>query len=76
MADYLTVKDVAQILGRTEKAIWLMVSRQQLPYRKFGARMVFSAAELQSFLDRLPGVSAAEALANCRGATQGTWYAS
>lgn len=62
-----TVKDIAGEaldLGITEKALRSQVARGKIPYRRLGGRIVFLADEVHDFLRQLPGVTAAEALAN------------
>jgi len=56
MKAYLTTDDVADLLGRTPKAIRRMVERGQLPYRKLGRRVLFLREELEAFIEALPGV--------------------
>ena len=60
MKAYLTTEDVAHLLGRTPKAIRRLVERGQLPYRKLGRRIVFLRAELDAFIEALPGVRPAD----------------
>ena len=42
----LTVEDAATMLGRTPHAVYRMVARRQLPYRKAQKRLVFVESEL------------------------------
>jgi len=60
MRPYLTTEEVALLLGRTQKAIRRMVERGQLPYRKLGRRVLFLRAELEEFLEALPGLRPAD----------------
>jgi excisionase family DNA binding protein len=60
MRDYLTVDDVARILGRSKKAIHHLVSRGRLPHRRLGRRVIFIRKELEEFLDGLPGMRPAD----------------
>jgi len=60
MRTVLTVEDVAILLGRTPKAVRRMVERGQLPYRKLGRRVLFLRAELEEFLNALPGLRPAD----------------
>jgi excisionase family DNA binding protein len=53
----LTVEEAATMLGRTPHAIYRMVARRQLPYRKAQKRLVFVESELQAFIRALPGVT-------------------
>jgi excisionase family DNA binding protein len=61
MPDYLTIDDVAELLGRKRKAVEKMVERRLVPFRKHGKRIIFSRAELEAFFDQLPGVTLEEA---------------
>jgi hypothetical protein len=64
-----TTKDVtalAAMLGTSEGKIRSAVARGLLPYRRWGGRIVFLAAEVEDFLRRLPGVSVDDAVANVR----------
>jgi excisionase family DNA binding protein len=57
---YLTLEEVAILLGRTPKSIYHMVERGLLPYRKLGRRVVFLQAELDEFIEALPGLRPAD----------------
>lgn len=50
--------------GITEKALRAQVARGLIPYRRLGGRIVFVTTEMAEFVRQLPGVTAAEALAN------------
>ena len=56
----LDIKDAAELLGRTPHAVYQMVARRQIPFRKSGRRVFFLEQELRGFIDTLPGVSLAE----------------
>jgi excisionase family DNA binding protein len=60
---YLSVKEVAEYLGRTEKSIYISVGRRQLPYRKLGKKLVFDRLEIDKFIAALPGATFEDALA-------------
>lgn len=60
---YLDVRGAASYLSMTENAIYVAVSRRQIPYRKLGRKTVFDTVELDEFIRRLEGVDAAEAAA-------------
>jgi hypothetical protein len=53
--ELLDVRGAAAPLGVTEKTLRARVSRHQVPFRVWGARVVFVRAELEKFLDELPG---------------------
>lgn len=57
----LTVPQVAKIVGKTERAVWLDISRKQFPHRKWGRKVVVLREELDAFLKGLPGISVEEA---------------
>lgn len=58
------VKAAALVLGCSEKAIRTRVSRQLLPFKRLGSRILFRRDELEQFLASLPGVSLQEAQHN------------
>jgi hypothetical protein len=53
--ELLDVRAAAALLGVTEKTLRARVSRHQVPFRVWGARVVFVRAELEKFLYELPG---------------------
>jgi excisionase family DNA binding protein len=57
MAEYLTTDGVAELTGRTRRAIEKMVERRQIPFRKHGKRVIFKRSEIERFLDSLPGLT-------------------
>ena len=63
MKRLLTVREAAEELNITERAAWQRIYRHQLPYRRWGRKVVVPAAELEKFIESLPGVSAEEAAA-------------
>ncbi len=64
MKKYLTIPQTAALLGITERATWQRLYRGQLPYRRWGRRVLVPLAELERFMDELPGQSADDALRN------------
>lgn len=60
---YLTVAEVAAKLGMTPKAVYVRVTRGEIPHRRWGRKLVFCEAEIDHFLSALPGVSVLGALA-------------
>jgi len=56
MLSFLSVADVAQMLGRSEGAVRQMVWRKQLPHRKVQGRVVFVRSEIETLIERSPGV--------------------
>jgi excisionase family DNA binding protein len=56
MGEYLNVDEAAGLIGRTVHAVYRLVARRQLPYRKHGRRLLFKRSELLEFLGTLPGV--------------------
>lgn len=64
MKKYLTIPQVAELLNISERAAWQRLYRGQLPYRRWGRRVLVPLAELERFMEQLPGRSADEALRN------------
>jgi excisionase family DNA binding protein len=62
-----SVKEAAKLLNITERACWLRIYRNQLPHKRWGRRVLVSARELEKFIDGLPGLGAAEAIARVEG---------
>lgn len=62
---FCTVKEAALRIGRTERAVWLAIYRNQFPHRRWGKRVLIPIAELEKFLDGLPGVTAEQAQVAC-----------
>ena len=60
MKKYFNVDEAADFTGRTPDAIRRMVERGQIPYRKWGKRVIFVREELEEFLDNLPGLRPAD----------------
>jgi excisionase family DNA binding protein len=58
--EYLALPEAATLLKRTIPAIYRMVGRRQIPYRKCGRRLLFKRSELEQYLDSLPGVKIEE----------------
>jgi hypothetical protein len=58
------VATAAQQLGETEKQTRSQIARGLLPHRRLGGRVVLIADEVREYLRQLPGVTAADALAN------------
>jgi excisionase family DNA binding protein len=56
MGEYLNVDEAAGLIGRTPHALYRLVARRQIPYRKHGRRLLFKRSELLAFLETLPGV--------------------
>ena len=60
---YLSVPEAAEVLGISPKAAWQRLYRGELPYRRWGRRVLIPAQELERFLAALPGKTADEAAA-------------
>jgi excisionase family DNA binding protein len=60
MNKYLNTNEAALFLGRTPKAIRRMVDRGQIPFRRWGKRIVFVREELEEFVNALPGMRPAD----------------
>jgi len=52
----LTVREAAEELNMTERAAWQHIYRHQLPHCRWGRKVVVPAAELEKFIESLPGV--------------------
>ena len=63
----LDVDGLAKIIHRTPKAIYRMVARRQLPYRKHGARLLFRRSEIEQLIENLPGVTLIEVIGESNG---------
>jgi predicted DNA-binding transcriptional regulator AlpA len=46
--------------GKTDAAVYQMVARRQVPFRKLGRRVVFFDEELTEMLEQAPGVRPGE----------------
>ena len=64
--EILDVAAVAEWLGVSQGTIRARVARQQIPYRKWGGRIIFRRSEVEEYFKQLEGVSIDEALANER----------
>ena len=53
---YLNIDEAATLTGSTPDALYRKVERGQIPYRKWGRRVLFKQTELLEFLDGLPGM--------------------
>ena len=60
----LTLKEAARYLGKTDKALYLSVMRKEVPFRKWGKKLIFDRMELDKFISTLPGVTFEDVLAN------------
>lgn len=58
------IPGAAEFLGTTEKAVRQRVARRAIPFRKWGGRICFIKAELDTFLASLPGCTLEEAQIN------------
>ena len=69
---YLDVGSTATYLGTTSTAIYAAVARRQIPFRRFGRKLLFDRIELDSYIKSLKGVSVEEAVARIqdRGTTR------
>ncbi|HJY81346.1 MAG TPA: DNA-binding protein [Candidatus Binatia bacterium] len=53
----------AEALGITERACWQRIYRKQIPFRRWGRKVVIVADELDAFIKSLPGATIEEAVA-------------
>ena len=56
------VQRAAEILGKSEAAVYMDVQRRLVPFRKLGKRVYFFEEELFDYLDKQPGVRLEEAI--------------
>ena len=47
----LGIEEAAEMLGRTMHAVYRLVERRQIPYRKSGRRVLFLESELSRCLE-------------------------
>jgi hypothetical protein len=71
MKKYLTVPETAAETGKTERAVWHDIYRGKVPYRRWGRKILVPRAELEEFLNNLPGVSAEEAVTRAEEISNG-----
>jgi len=64
--EILDVTAVAELLGVSDDTIRARRTRQQIPYRKWGGRIIFIRSEVMRYLEALEGVSVEDALSNER----------
>jgi excisionase family DNA binding protein len=53
--EYMDAPETAALIRRTTTALYRMVARGQIPYRKCGRRLLFRRSEIERFLAGLPG---------------------
>ena len=58
--EYLDLQEAATFIRRSPQALYRMVGRRQVPYRKCGRRLLFKRSELVQYLEALPGVKIEE----------------
>ena len=58
----LTVAEVAERLGISERAVRQRINRGQIPFKRWNRRIFVPEDELDRFLKALPGCSVEEAL--------------
>ncbi len=61
--EHLTVDETAKKLKTTPKGIRHRIDRGQLPFKRWGRRILIPVGELENFLASLPGRTAEEAVA-------------
>jgi excisionase family DNA binding protein len=52
----MSTSTAAAYLGCTTTALYKLVARQAIPYRKKGKKLLFLRSELEQFLRELPGL--------------------
>jgi len=63
MKKYLSIPEATEMLGITQRAAWQRLYRGQLPQRRWGRRVLIPMAELERFLEQLPGCTTDQAQA-------------
>jgi hypothetical protein len=58
----LDVTNGAKWVGCTEATMWARVDRHQIPFHRWGGRIIFIRAELIEFFTKLDGCSVDEAV--------------
>ena len=64
----LDVTAASRLLGMSERSLRAWIAKGKVPFRKLGRRVVFRAADLEKWIETLPGLSCAEAKANAKRA--------
>jgi excisionase family DNA binding protein len=59
-----TITQAARVLGFSDKQTWRMVAARELPSIRLGGKDYVPRLALESMLQQVPSVSAAEAIAN------------
>ena len=59
---YLDVKGAAIYLSRTPGAVYELVAKRQVPFRRHGAKLLFDREELDAYMHQLEGVDVREAV--------------
>jgi excisionase family DNA binding protein len=52
----LTTYEAAKLLSCSLSALYKLVARRKIPFRKQGKKIVFLDRELETYLDGLPGI--------------------
>jgi predicted DNA-binding transcriptional regulator AlpA len=53
----LTIKQTAELIGRSEAAIRNLCMRHKIPFRKAGGRLIFLTQEIQDWIEKAEGVT-------------------
>lgn len=61
MKKLLTIAQVSTLLGMSPKSIRQRVYRRQIPFRRWGSRILFLEDEVAEFIQSLPGIGPDEA---------------
>ncbi len=56
MSEYLTTKELAELIHRSPAAIRNLVARRQIPFRKPGGRLLFVRTEIEGWINDAPGL--------------------
>jgi excisionase family DNA binding protein len=52
----LTTYEAAKVLSCSLSALYKLVARRKIPFRRKGKKIVFLERELETYLDELPGM--------------------
>jgi hypothetical protein len=67
----MDVDTAAAFLGDTPKGTRSKIARGLIPHRRLAGRIILVRSELEQWLAALPGISAAEAIANAQAREAG-----
>jgi excisionase family DNA binding protein len=60
----LGVREAAALIGNSERSLRALIAQGVVPARRFAGRIVFRRAELEKWIENLPGLSLKDAELN------------